>query len=133
MREEGGRAGNQLCSLHKSTTQSDADCRIQQIKSMDAPDGSAEYAACYDPDHPIAFTAVKAPIPEELFKPFGPTNEPVDTTSGLFGSFGGISGEETSFMAEEGPALELGLRECAIGGLAAMIRAPVIVATLHQL
>ena len=49
---------------------------------------------------------VEAPTEEETFRPFGPTDEPVDT-SGLFGSFGGISGEETGdslFMVEEEPA-----------------------------
>ena len=46
---------------------------------------------------------------EEEFWPFGPTDEPVDTC-GLFGSFGGVSGEEADdslFMVEEESAKQL--------------------------
>ena len=62
---------------------------------------------------------------EETLWPFGPTDEPVDT-SGLIGSFGGISGEETGdslFMVEQEPAQQLGFRARIVGGLTAMTRA----------
>ena len=78
---------------------------------------------------------MEAPTEEEAFWPFGPTDEPFDT-SGLFGSFGGVSGEETDdslFMVEEEPAQQLGFREHIVGGLTAMTRALVMVAILHYL
>ena len=81
------------------------------------------------------FTAVEAPTEEEAFWPFGPTDEPVDT-SGLFGSFGGVSGEETDdslFMVEEEPAQKLGFREHIVGGLTAMAHALVMAAILQYL
>ena len=109
MRRGGDR--NQWCSFHKSTTHSDADCRTHHgvgsgVGSANA--GNANYAANYI-DHPISFTAVEAPTEEEAFWPFGPTDEPADT-SGLFGSFGGVSGEETDdslFVVENEPAQQL--------------------------
>ena len=72
---------------------------------------------------------------EEEFWPFGPTDEAVDT-SGLFGSFGGVSGEETDdslFMVEEEPAQKLGFREHIVGGLTAMAHALVMAAILQYL
>ena len=105
----------QWCSFHKSTMHSNADCRIQHDVGS-ANTGNANYAANYI-DHPISFTAVEAPTEEEAFWPFGPTDEPFDT-SGLFGSFGGVSGEETDdslFMVEEEPAQQLGFREHIVG------------------
>ena len=124
---------NQWCSFHKSTTHSDADCRTQHgVGSANA--GNANYAANYI-DHPISFITVEAPTEEGAFWPFGPTDEPVDT-SGLFGYFGDVSGEETGdslFMAEEEPAHQLGFREHIVGGLTAITRALVMVAILHYL
>ena len=79
-----------MCSFHKSTTHSDADCRSQHgVGSAKA--SSANYAASYI-NRPISFTAVEAPTEEEAFGPFGPTDEPVDT-SGLFVSIGGVREE----------------------------------------
>ena len=112
---------------------SNADCRIQHDVGS-ANTGNANYAANYI-DHPISFTAAEAPTEEEAFRPFGPTDEPVDT-SGLFGSFGGISGEKTDdslFMVEEEPAQQLEFQEHIVGGLTAMTRALVMVAILHYL
>ena len=85
-------------------------------------------------DNPISFTVVEAPMEQEAFWPFGPTHEPVDT-SGLFESFGGVSGEDTDdslFMVEEEPAQQLGFREHIVGGLTAMARA-MMVAIFHYL
>ena len=86
-----------------STTHSDADCRTQHgVGSANA--GSANYAASYI-DYPISFTAVEAPTEEEVFHPFGPMDEPGDTSE-LFRSSGGVSGEEADdslFMVEEEP------------------------------
>ena len=90
-----------------------------------ANDGNANYAGSQYIDHPISFTMVEAPTEEEAFWPFGPTDEPVDI-SGLFGYFGGVSGEEAGdslFMVEEEPAQQLGFREHIVRGLTAMIRA----------
>ena len=134
MRRGGDR--NQWCSFHKSTTHSDADCRTHHgvgsgVGSANA--GNANYAANYI-DHPISFTAVEAPTEEEAFWPFGPTDEPVDT-SGLFGS-SAASVEKTDdslFMVDEEPAQKLGFREHIVGGLTAMTRALVMVAILHYL
>ena len=119
--------------MHKSTTHSDADCRTQHGAGS-ANTGNANYAANYI-GHPISFTAVEAPTEEEASWPFGSTDEPFDT-SGLFGSFGGVSGEETDdslFMAEGEPTQQLGFREHIVGGLTAMTRALVMVAILHYL
>ena len=114
---------NQWYTFRKSTTHSDADCRTQHgVGSANA--GSANYAASYT-DHPNSFTAIEAPTEEGSFWPFGPTDEPVDI-SGLFGYFGGVSGEEAGdslFMVEEEPAQQLGFREHIVRGLTAMIRA----------
>ena len=81
---------------------SDADCGTQHgVDSANA--GNANLI-----DHPISFTAAptKEEAEEEAFWPYGPTDEPVNT-SGLFGPFDGVSGEETGglhFMVEEEPA-----------------------------
>ena len=78
---------------------------------------------------------MEAPTEEKAFSPFGPTDEPVDT-SGLFESFGGVNGGETDdsfFMVEEEPAQQLGFREHIAGGLTAIARALVVVAILHYL
>ena len=78
---------------------------------------------------------MEAPTEEKAFSPFGPTDEPVDT-SGLFESFGGVNGGETDdsfFMVEEEPAQQLGFREHIAGGLTAITRALVMVAILHYL
>ena len=123
----------QWCYFHKGTTHSDADCRTQHAVGSANAD-NANHAANYI-DHPISFTEVEAPTEEEAFWPFGPKDKPVDT-SGLFGSFGGGSGEETDdllFMVEEEPAQQLGFREHIVGGLTAMTRALVMVAILHYL
>ena len=108
---------------------------MQHPQQFSNAPGSANYAASYDPDHPIAFTAVEGPVKEEAFWPFGPTDEPNDT-SGPFGSFGGLSGEETggsAFMIEEGPVQELALRDRIVGILAAITRALVTIAMFHYL
>ena len=60
---------------------------------------------------------MEAPTEEEEFGPSGPTNETVDT-SGLFGSFGDVSGEETGdsvFMVEKGPARNRGFESTSSG------------------
>ena len=78
---------------------------------------------------------MEAPTKEEEFWPFGPTDEPVDP-SGLFGSFGGVSEEETDdsrFMVEEEPAQKLGFRKRIVVALTAMTRALVMMAILHYL
>ena len=78
---------------------------------------------------------MEAPTEEGAFYPFGPTDEPV-APSGLFGSFGGLSGEETDnsvFMIEQEPAQQLGFREHIVGDLTSITRALVMVATLHYL
>ena len=124
---------NQWCSFHESTTHRDANCRTQHgVGNANA--GNANYSADYI-DHPISFTAVEAPTEEEAFWPFGPTDEPVDT-SGLFGSFGGVREEEADdslFMVEEEPTQRLGFREHIVGGLTTMTRALVMVTILHYL
>ena len=106
-RGEGGGI-NQWCSFHKSTAHSDVDCRIRHGDGS-ANAGNANYAAIYI-EHPVSFTAVEAPTEEEAFWPFGPTDEPVDT-SGLIGFFGGVRGEEADdslLMVEEKPTKQLG-------------------------
>ena len=131
-KERGGR--NQWCSFHNSTTHSDADCRTQHGVST-ANAGDANYAASHYIDHTVSFTTVEVPTEEEMFWSFGPTDEPIDT-SGMFGPFGGVSGEVTDdslFMVVEEPAQELGFREHIVDGLTAMTRALVIVAILHYL
>ena len=109
------------------------DCRTQHgVGSANA--GNANYSS-NDIDHSISFTAVEAPTEEEVFWSFGPTDEPIDT-SGLFGSFGGVSGEETDdslFMIEEKPTQPLGFREHIVGGLTALTRALMVVAIVHYL
>ena len=72
---------------------------MQHPHQFSNANGSANYVASYDPDQPVSFTAVEGPVEQEAFWPFGPTDES-DDTSGLFGSFGGLSQEETG-----GPAL----------------------------
>ena len=107
-----------LCSFHKSTTHSDADYRTQHGVGS-ANGGNVNYSANYI-DHPISFAVVEAPT-EEAYWPFGPTDEPVDT-SGLCGSFGRVNGEETGdslFMVEEEPTRQLRFRERIVGGLTA--------------
>ena len=57
-------------------------------------------------------------------------------TSGLFGSFGGVSGEETDdslFMAEEEPTQQLRFREHIVGELTGMTCALVMVPILHYM
>ena len=74
-------------------------------------------------------------VEQGAFWPFGPIHEP-DDTSGLFGSFGGPSGEETgglAFIIEEAPVQELELRGRIVGILAAIARALVMMAMLHYL
>ena len=119
--------------MYKSATHSDAGCRTQHgVGSSSA--GNDNYAANYI-DHPISLTAVGAPAEEEAFWPFGPTDEPVDT-SGLFGSFGGVNEEQTDdmlFTVEEKSAVRLGLREYIVGSLSAMTRALVMVSILYSL
>ena len=71
---------------------------------------------------------MEAPTEEGAFYPFGPTDEPV-APSGLFGSFGGLSGEETDnsvFMIEQEPAQQLGFREHIVGDLTSITRALVM-------
>ena len=79
---------------------------------------------------------MEAPTEEEAFWPFGPTDESVDT-SGLFGSFGDVSGEEIDdllSMVEEEPMQQLEFREHVVGGSTAMtLIALVMVAILHYL
>ena len=96
-----------MCSLHKSTTHSDADCRTQHGVGI-ANAGSANYAARYIND-PISFAAVEAPTEGEAFRPFGHTDELVENT-GLFVSFGGFRREKADdslFMVEDKPAQQL--------------------------
>ena len=67
---------------------------------------------------------MEAPTEEEALWLFGPTYEPVDT-SGLFESFGGVSGEKTDdslLMVKEELAQQLGFREYNVGDLTAMTR-----------
>ena len=55
---------------------------------------------------------------EEAFWPFRLTDEPVDT-SGVFGSVGGVSEEETFdllYIAEEEPLPPQGFRVYIVGG-----------------
>ena len=131
MRRGGDRS--QWCSFRNSTTHSDAECRTQhRVACTNA--GNANYVASFI-DHRISFTAVEAQTEDGAFYPFRPTDEPVDT-SGLFESFGGLSGEETDnslFMVEEEPAQQLGFREHVVGDLTSMTHALVMVATLHYL
>ena len=94
-----------------------------------------QYAGSHYIDHPVSFTAVEGPTEEEAFWPFGPTDEPVDT-SGLFRSFGGVSGEVTGdslFMVEEEPTQQPGFRERIVGVWTAMNLALVMLAILHYL
>ena len=101
------------------------------VSAVQTPVMPTIYAASYI-GHPISFTAVEAPMEEGSFWPFGPTDEPVDT-SGLFGSFGGVRGEETDdsiVMVEEKPAQQLGFREHIVGGLTAMTRA-IVLSLIH--
>ena len=96
--------------------------------------GNAKYAAIYI-GHPISLTAVEASTEEEAFWPFGPTDEPVDT-SVLIGFFGGVRGEEADDllpMIEEEPTKQLGFREHIVGELTAITRALTVVAILHYL
>lgn len=51
------------------------------ITSADA--GNETTAASHYINDPIAYTALEAPTEQDEFGPFGPTNEPIDT-SGLF-------------------------------------------------
>ena len=97
--------------------------------------GTEDYVGSNYINHPVSLTAVEAPTEEEQFRPFGPTDEPVDT-SGLFGSIGGVSGAVTGdslFMVEEEPAQQLRFREHIVGVLTTMTRALVMVAILHHL
>ena len=114
--------------MHKSTTHSDADCRTQHgVGSANA--GSANYDGSYI-NQAISFTEGEEPTEEELFGPFGPTDELVENT-GLFVSFGGVRGEKADdslFMVEEEPAQQLGLREHIVRGVTAVTRALVMVA-----
>ena len=80
--------------------------------------------------------------------PFGPTDKsfaslgrstsgdvPADS-SGLFGAFSSITGEETEsafFRVEEGSIRGLGLRDRITGGLASMIRALAIMTMIDYL
>ena len=78
---------------------------------------------------------MEAPTEEEALWLFGPTDEPVDT-SGLFESFGGVSGRETGdslLVVKEEPTQQLGFREHIVGGSTAIIRALVMVVILHYL
>ena len=123
-----------VLSINPLRIRSDADCRTQHGVST-ANAGDANYAASHYIDHTVSFTTVEVPTEEETFWSFGPTDEPIDT-SGMFGPFGGVSGEVTDdslFMVVEEPAQELGFREHIVDGLTAMNRALVIVAILHYL
>ena len=117
-----------MCSLHKSTTHSDADCRTQHgVGSANA--GSANYDGSYI-NQAISFTEREEPTEEELFGPFGPTDELVENT-GLFvsiGRFRGAGTDDSLFMVEEEPALQLRCREHIVGDLTALTSALVIVA-----
>ena len=78
---------------------------------------------------------MKGSVEQEAFRSFGPIDEPYDTT-GLFGSFGGLSGEETgrsAYMIDEGPVQELELCGRTVGVLAAIARALVMMAMLQYL
>lgn len=69
------------------------------------------------------------------FWQLGLTDETVDA-SGLSRYFGGVSGEETGgsvFTVKEGTLQKLELRGRIIRDLAAMTRAPVMVAMLHDM
>ena len=60
---------------------------------------------------------------------------PTDT-SDIFGAFGGVTGEgagSAAFMVEEGPIRRLGFQDRITGGLAFMIRALAMVATIQCL
>ena len=100
--------------------------------NLSQPDANDAGSHCID--YLNSFTAVRAPTEGEEFWPFGPTDEPADTT-GLFGSFGGVSGEKTgdSPMLKEEPAQRLGFREHIFGGLTSMTHALVMVANIHSL
>ena len=91
---------------------------------------------------------MEAPTEEDGFWSFGLTDYPVASfgvstsddvptnTSGLFGAFGGVTGEETgsaAFMSKEGSVRGLGLGDCIIGGLASMARTLAMVAMVHYL
>ena len=124
----------QWCPLHKSTTHSDEDCRTQHGVSSAKAD-NANYAASQYIDYPISLFAVDAPTEEEACYPFGLTKEPVDTGR-VFGSCGGVSGEETGnslLMVEEEPAQQPIFRGYIVGVLTAMTRALVVVVILSQI
>ena len=159
--ETKGNGKQQWCSFHKSTTNSDADCRVQHrdktneahancachscypavLSSRNLPQGCCLERTC------ISFTAMEAATEEE-FWPFGPTderdasfghsasvNEP-RVNSGLFGAIGGVTGEETSdsvLLAEEDPVQKQGLRDRITGGLMAIVRGLMMVAVIHYL
>ena len=114
-----GSGKHQWCSFHKSTTHSDADCRVQHRDKTNGGHANCARHSCHPAvlstrtpfqgcglERPcISFTAVEAAT-EEDFWPFGPTDEPdasfghsasvnePSVNSGLFGAFGGITGEK---------------------------------------
>ena len=147
--------------FHKSTTHSDADCRVQHRDKPNEGHANCACHSCYPAvlstrtplqgcclERPcISFTAEEGAT-EEDFWPFGPTDEPVASFgrsasvneptvySALFGAFGGITGENTSdsvLLAEEDPVQELGLQHRITGVLTAIVRGLIMVSVIHYL
>lgn len=86
--KQGGGSLKSKFSFHRSTTNSDAECRIQNDTNK-ANAGKITFAASHCIVHDIWFPALEAPTGDEVFWLFVPTDEPVDT-GGLFGSLSGV-------------------------------------------
>ena len=101
--------------IPRSISHSDAECRIQVELQKNESTNFASHSCCSavlsardppldcDSEGPcVSITAAEAPAANEKegFWPFGPKDEPVASfdSSGLFGAFGGISGEETDSL-----------------------------------
>ena len=74
------RRTKQWCSFLRSITHSDSDCRMPHPQQFSNSNGSANYVASCDPNHPISFTAVEGPVEQKAFWPFGPIDDPGDTS-----------------------------------------------------
>ena len=133
----GGDGKHQWCSFHKSTTHSDAGCRLQHYNKTEGGSAKCDTHSCYPTvlsarDQPpgcnpkrqcIPFTAVEVPTEEKGFWHSASEDEPTDS-SGLFEAFGRVTTEKadsTALVVEEGPIRGLGFRGRITGGLASVM------------